>query len=128
MSQRLVRVLLASLLAAAPSGGAFAATVDDDDSARREGTCAGGIAWRMEAKSDDGRIEIKARMDTSRYGQRWSWVLRHNGSLSDRGTSRSTDSDGSYEIERTAIDVYGMDTFRFRATRKAAVCVARVTF
>lgn len=125
MVHRFACVLLTTLLATGPPSGAFATTYDD--AARREGTCAGGITWRMEAKSDGGRIEIRARIDTRRYGQRWSWVLRHNGSLSDRGTSR-TQSDGSYEIERTAIDVYGPDTFRFRATRKAAVCVARVTF
>lgn len=119
------RVLLAALLATGPAGGAFAATHADGDAARREGTCVGGISWRMEAKPEDGRIEIKARMDTDRSGQRWSWVLRHNGSFSDRGTSRTTG--GSYEVERTAVDVSGSDTFRFRATYKTTVCVARVT-
>lgn len=124
--QRLARAVLASLLATVPPGGASAATYDDD-AASREGTCAGGIAWRMEATSHDGRIEIRARMDAVRYGRRWSWVLKHNGSLSDRGASRATGGGGSYEVERTAIDVSGLDTFRFRATRKAAVCVARVS-
>ena len=126
MVHRFARVLLTTLLATGPPTGAFAATYDDG--ARREGTCAGGIAWRMEATPDDGRIQIKVRIETDRYGQRWSWVLRHNGSFSDRGTSRALGSNGSYEVERTAIDVSGLDTFRFRATRKAAVCVARVTF
>lgn len=127
MVHPLARVILAMLLATGPPAGAFAATYDDDDEARRQGTCAGGIAWRMEAKSDTGRIELRVRMDTYRHGQRWSWVLRHNGSLSDRGTSRATGSSGYYEVRRTAIDISGLDTFRFRATRKASVCVARVT-
>lgn len=122
----LVRTALALLLVTGTPLVSFAATYDDD--ARREGTCAGGIRWRMEADSDDGRIVVTTRMDThrDRYRQRWSWALRHNGSFSDRGTSR-TGSDGSYEVERTAIDVRGPDTFRLRTTRKAVVCVARVT-
>lgn len=126
MSHLRARVLLASLLATTPLSGAFAKAYDDD-AAIREGTCAGGIDWRMEATSHDGRIAIKVRMDTDHYGRRWSWVLRHNGSFSDRGTSRATGRGGSYEVERTAIDVSGLDSFRLRATRKEFVCVARVT-
>ncbi len=127
MVHPIARVVLAMLLAAGPATEAFAATYDDDGDARREGTCAGGMVWRMEAKSHDGRIEIRTRIYTYRYGQRWSWVLRHNDSFSDRGTSRAVGSGGSYDIERTAVDVGGLDTFRLRATRKAVVCVARVT-
>lgn len=127
MLHLLPRVLLAALLATGAPGGAVAAAYAVDDAARRQGTCAGGISWRMEAKPDGGRIEIKARMDTDGSGQRWSWVLRHNGSLSDRGTSRAMGSEEYYEVERTAVDVSGPDTFRFRATRRTTVCVARVT-
>lgn len=123
----LARTPLTALLAIVLFGGTAGATHADDDGARLEGSCAGGLSWKMEAKPDDGRIEIKAEIDTRRSGRRWSWVLKHNGSVSDRGTSWTDQSSGSFEVERLAVDINGTDIFRFRATRKAAVCVARVS-
>lgn len=127
MLRVLARILLTALLATVPLGEAAGATHADDDDARLEGNCAGGLSWKMEAKPDDGRIEIKVEIDTRRSGRRWSWVLKHNGSVSDRGTTRTRGSSGYFAVERLAVDVSGPDTFRFRATRKAAVCVARVS-
>ena len=104
---------------AAARAGAIA-----DDGARQEGQCAPGVRWRMEAESDDGRVELEVRFDTRRASKRWTWVLLHNGTLSDRGTAR-TDGSGTFEVARTAVDVDGVDGFRVRATRKAVTCVAR---
>jgi hypothetical protein len=120
-----IRALLAAALAAAVIAPPVAAHADDD--ARQEGRCARGIQWRMEAKPDAGRVELKVKVDTDRGRQRWAWVLTHNGTFSDRGFARTGRSSGSFEIERTAVDVAGLDTFRLRATRKAVVCVARVS-
>lgn len=131
MPHRLIRTVVAALAATMMASVVTfplpASARVDDDGARVEGRCAQGIWWRMEAKPDDGRIEVKVEIDTRRTGRRWSWVLSHNGSLSDRGVSRTKDVSGSFEIERTAIDVSGLDTFRLRATRRAVVCVARVS-
>ena len=121
-SRALLAVVLAAAVTTAPP---VAAHVDDE--ARQEGRCASGISWRMEAKPDDGRVELKVKVDTNRARQRWSWVLAHNGTFSDRGYARTGASSGSFEVERTAVDVTGLDVFRFRATRKAVVCVARVS-
>lgn len=126
MVQALARLLCVVLLATVANGVASAAAYADDDS-REEGRCARGIEWRMEADPDDGRIDIEVKIDTDRPGRRWSWVLTHNGSLSDRGTTWTRGSSGSFEVERTAVDVSGADAFRFRATRRAVVCVAYVT-
>lgn len=127
MLRVLTLVLLTGLLAIMAPGQSAAATHADDHGARLEGDCARGVSWRMEAKPDDGRIEVKVEIQTRRSGRRWSWVLKHNGSLSARGVSRTRGSNGSFEVERLAIDVSGTDAFRFRVSRKAAVCVARVT-
>lgn len=127
MSHALARTLCAALLATVACGVAPAAAYVDDDEAREEGRCARGITWEMRAEPDDGRIELEVKVDTERTGRRWSWVLTHNGSLSDRGASWTKDSSGSFEIELIAVDVSGPDTFRLRASRKAVVCVARVT-
>lgn len=126
MGRVVARVLLLVLLGAASNGGASGTAYAHDDDADREGTCTGGISWRMRAKADDGRIEIEAEIDTDRADRRWTWVLRHNGSVSDRGAARTSGSAGSFEVERTAIDVHGSDTFRFRASHRAVACVARV--
>lgn len=104
---------------------AAAATAHSGDDAEREGRCAHGIEWRIRAKPDDGRIEIEAEIDTDRRGQRWAWVLKHNGSVSDRGTS-TTQGGGTFEVERRSIDFSGVDTFKLRATRKGVTCVAQV--
>lgn len=96
------------------------------DDTRREGRCARGVEWEMGAKPDEGRFEIEVEIDADRRGQRWTWVLTHNGSVSDRGTS-TTRGGGAFEVERLAVDVPGLDTFRFKATRKGVRCVAQVS-
>jgi hypothetical protein len=95
-----LRALLAAVLAAVVSLVPQAAAHGDDDEAREEGRCAKGIRWRMEAKPDDGRVELEVELDTDRTGKRWSWVLAHNGSLSDRGFARTRGSSGSFEPAR----------------------------
>ena len=52
-------------------------------------------------------------------------MLRHNGSVSARGASRTTGRSGSFDVERRTVDAAGTDSFRFRATHDGAVCVAR---
>jgi hypothetical protein len=100
----------------------------DDDRVERRGFCTNGARWDIRAESDDGRIEVDAEIDTSRTGRRWTWVLKHNGSVSARGTSRTRPPSGSFEVERYSIDLSGTDTFRFRASRKGARCVATISW
>lgn len=119
-------LVLALALGDLSLAAAARAAAGADDGARQEGRCGPGVRWRIEAESDDGRVGVEVRFDTRRANKRWSWVLLHNGTLSDRGTAR-TDGSGTFEIARTAVDVDGADGFRVRAVRKAVVCVARVT-
>jgi hypothetical protein len=108
-------------------GGTRTGSSSDDDGLMRGGTCSNGATWKIKAKPDDGRIEVEAEIDTNRVGQSWTWVLRHNGSVSARGTSRTTTPSGSFDVERRTVDAAGADTFRFRATHDGAVCVATLT-
>lgn len=109
-----------------PAGTARA--LDDDERVERRGYCTNGARWDIRARPDDGRIEVDAEIDTSRSGRRWAWVLQHNGSVSARGTSRTRAPSGSFEVERYSIDLVGTDTFRFRASRKGARCVATISW
>lgn len=100
----------------------------DDDDVKRRGGCGHGASWKIKAKPDDGRIEVEAEIESRRSGQRWSWVLTHNGTFSARGSSRTSSRSGSFEVGRLTVDARGTDTFLFRATRRGVVCVATLSF
>ena len=118
-------VALTGSLAAAPaqaSGG------HDDDRVTRTGTCSDGARWKIKAKEDDGRIEVEAEIDSNRSGERWSWRLRHDGTVAARGTSRTSGRSGSFEVERQTVDRPSTDVFRFRASHAGQTCVARLRY
>ena len=81
----------------------------------------------MKAKSDDGGIEVEAEIDSNRTGQTWRWVIRHNGSVTARGTSVTAGRSGSFGVERRVPDFSGTDRFVLRATNPASVEYCRGT-
>ena len=112
-----------------PVAGISAAEAGDDE-VIRQGASSGSADWKIKAKSDDGRIEVEAEIDSNRSGQRWKWSLKRNGEREARGHSTTRGRSGSFEVERKTADAPGGDSFRFRAKHPATgqVCVARVTF
>ena len=111
----------ADATAASASGG-------DDDGVIRTGTCSGGARWKLEVKNDDGRLEVEGEIDSNVVGQRWRWVLRHNGSVSDRGTGTTAGRSGSFEVERRMVDLAGTDAVVLRAVRDGQVCRGVVNY
>ena len=67
---------------------------DDDDRVIVTGSCSAGADWKLRVKTDDGRLEVEGEVDSNTSGQRWRWALRHNGSVSDRGTSTTAGRSG----------------------------------
>src|SRR4051812_11081183 len=65
---------------------------------RMSGGCSGSAHWKLKAKSDDGRIEVEGEIDSNQSGQRWSWKLKHNGSVSARGANKTGGASGSFEV------------------------------
>lgn len=127
-SSILTRLAAGALVAAiAPVAVAPAAHAGDDEKIRR-GSCTGATDWKIKAKTDDNRIEVEAEIDSNVNGQQWRWVLRHNGSVSARGTSQTQPPSGSFEVERKTVDAPGVDTYRFRARHAGEVCVARIRY
>ena len=106
-------VLLLALIAA-PTFVAAPALANDDDVIRRGG-CSGGTEWKVKASPEDGRIEVEAEIDSNRNGQTWRWRLRHNGSLSARGTATTSGPSGSFEVRRLVVNAAGTDHIVFRA-------------
>jgi hypothetical protein len=100
----------------------------DDDRVIRTGSCSGGADWKLKVKTDDGRLEVEGEIDSNVAGQRWHWALRHNGSVSDRGVATTTARSGSFEVERTVVNLAGADALAFRAVRDGQVCRGVVNY
>ncbi|CAB4923798.1 unannotated protein [freshwater metagenome] len=100
----------------------------DDDRVIRTGACTAGADWKLKVKTDDGRLEVEGEIDSNVAGQRWRWTLRHNGSITERGTGTTGGRSGSFEVERTIVDLAGTDTVTFRATRDGQVCRGVVNY
>ena len=103
---------------------------DDDDEIRRTGSCTAGSDWKIKAKSDDGRIEVEAEIDSNRVGQTWRWRFKHNGTVFSTGRSTTQAPSGSFEVERKPANLAGTDHFVFRAVnpRSGEVCRATVSW
>ncbi len=106
-----------------PALGAAPALANDDDVIRR-GSCSAGANWKVKASPQGGRIEVEGEVDSNRNGQTWRWRLRHNGSLSSRGTATTSGPSGSFEVRRVVVNVVGTDRLVFRAhnPRSGEVC------
>lgn len=94
---------------------------------RTHGGCAGSPTWKLKAKPDDGRIELEAEVDSNRPGQVWDWTIKHDGSLSSKGASKTAGTSGSFSVHRRMTDLAGTDHFTFRAERRATGQVCRGT-
>jgi hypothetical protein len=114
-------------LSALTIGPASAHGDDDDNEIRRNGSCSAGTDWKIKAKSDDGRIEVEAEIDSNKVGQTWTWKFKHNGSVFSKGRSTTTGPSGSFEVERKPADFAGTDHFVFRAVYPSSGEVCRAT-
>lgn len=134
MRHRTARALSATLLSTLVTGSLLVAAPavadDDDDEVLREGPCSAGTDWKVKAKTDDGRIEVEGEIDSNRTGQTWRWKIKHNGTVSARGTATTTARSGSFDVERKLTNLSGTDRFVFRAvnTTGGEVCRGSLTF
>ncbi|WP_148572370.1 hypothetical protein [Nocardioides caldifontis] len=108
---------------------AVPASANDDDVIRRGG-CSGATDWKLKASPEDGRIEVEGEIDSNRNGQEWRWRMKHNGSLTAKGTKTTRGASGSFEVRRVVVDLRGTDRLVFRAVdkRSGEVCRGTVRF
>ena len=119
----LVALGLTPALMAAP------AYAGDGDVIKR-GSCSGSTDWKLKAGPEDGRIEVEGEVDSNKDGQTWRWRLRHNGSLSAKGTATTKGPSGSCEMRRVLVNANGTDriVFRARNPRTDEVCRGVLNF
>jgi len=94
---------------------------------RTHGGCQGAAVWKLKAKPDSGRIEVEAEVDSNHSGQVWDWTLKHNGSVSSKGSNKTHGASGSFSVNRRMTNLSGTDHFVFRAERRATGDVCRGT-
>ena len=123
-----VGLTLASLSVGFVGATTTSASADDDDRVIVTGSCSAGADWKVKVKTDDGRLEVEGEVDSNVAGQRWRWTLRHNGSVSDSGTSTTTARSGSFEVERRIVDLAGTDRVVFRAVHDGQTCRGVVNY
>jgi hypothetical protein len=113
-----------SLLAVAPI---VAGTRDDSDEVRVAGVCNGGAASRVRLKGEDGEIEVRFRLDSTRSGVVWRVVLVQERRVAWRA-NLTTRRGGSFEVRRVLRDLPGADTISARAVGPGGlVCRAAAT-
>jgi hypothetical protein len=89
------------------------------DDVRTNGGCSGSAHWKLKAKPDDGRIQVEAEVDSNHRGQVWDWRIKHNGSVSAKGSATTAGTSGSFSVERRMTNLAGTDHFDFRAVRRS---------
>jgi hypothetical protein len=95
---------------------ASTASAKDGRGVVRSGSCSAASGWKLEAKSDDGRIETEFEVDQNRNGKRWSITLTRNGSTVFRGIRTTVAPSGSFTVRRL---LAGPASGRIVATAKA---------
>jgi hypothetical protein len=123
----LAALALASLAAPLAVTAPALASGGGGDAVRSHGGCEGSPVWKMKAKPDDGRIEVESEVDSNKAGQVWDWTLKHDGSVSSKGTSKTAGASGSFSVERRMTNLAGTDHFTFRAERRSTGQVCRGT-
>jgi hypothetical protein len=98
--------------------------------ARAQGTCSQGSAWKLEAKADNGRIEIQLEVDTNRAGQAFAARLYDNGTLVWSGSRTTLAPSGSFSVERLLANRAGTDriTATAHTSSTGETCSAVVVF
>ena len=127
--RRWTRVSALALVTAATLLPAASADAKAGDIIKR-GNCSAKADWKLKASPENGRIEVEGQVDSNRNGQKWSWKIKHNGSLSASGTKTTVAPSGSFEVRRVLVNVRGDDRIVFKARNQKTdeVCRGALTF
>ncbi|HKN63654.1 MAG TPA: hypothetical protein VJV76_04910 [Gaiellaceae bacterium] len=115
----MTRLLAFALLLLALSAGAAQARGDEHGGGggdvRVAGSCGRGVSSSLRLRVDDGRIEVRFRLEQRRARGVWRITVVHEQRVSARATKRTTRSDRSFELRRQLADLPGSDTVAVHA-------------
>jgi hypothetical protein len=115
----MTRLLALALLLFALSAGAAQARGGDHGGGggdvRVAGSCGRGATSSLRARSDDGRIEVRFRLEQRRGRGLWRITVVHEQRVSARATRRTTRSDRTFELRRRLADLPGSDSVAVHA-------------
>jgi hypothetical protein len=96
----------------------------------RSGNCSASTDWKLKAKSDDGRIQVEAEIDSNVNGQVWTWRILHNGGVSAKGRATTQAPSGSFEVRRLLVNTAGTDNIGIRSTNTVTgeTCAGNLRF
>jgi hypothetical protein len=106
---------LALLLFAFSAGAAEARGGDHGGDVRVAGTCGRGATASLRLHREDGRIEVRFRLEQRRGRGAWRIAIVHEQRVASRATRRTTRNDDSFEVRRTVPDLSGSDTVAVHA-------------
>lgn len=121
-------VAVLGLAGFAPAQAATPAGERGPDAVIQSGACSDGADWRLTVRLEDKRLEVVGVVDSNRGGQRWRWIIRHNGSVSARGTKRTRPPNGTFRVVRRVVDLRETDVLVFRAKHDGQVCRGVVNY
>jgi len=114
----MTRLLALALLLLAFSAGAAQARGGDrggGGDVRVAANCGRGVAASLRLHAEDGRIEVRFRLEQRRGRGVWRIAIVHEQRVSSRATRRTTRSDDSFEVRRMVPDLPGSDTVAVHA-------------
>jgi hypothetical protein len=114
----MTRLLALVLLLLAVSAGAAQARGGDNGGGgdvRVAGHCGRGVTASLRLHADDGRIEVRFRLEQRGGRGAWRIAIVHEQRLATRATRTTTRSNDSFEVRRTVPDLRGSDTVAVHA-------------
>lgn len=117
--------VLASLAVGLPAASASGGGVR----VQSQGACSQASAWKLNAKPDNGRIELGFEVDSNVVGQNWQVKITDNGVTVFQGSKVTVAPSGSFSVSRRVPNRAGADAFVARARNNATgeSCTGRVT-
>ncbi len=122
--KRMLLAGVASLLVAGLWGGSAAVA---DDGVDRRGACSAGRSeWRLRVDPDDGRLEVRFKVNQHRPSNDvWNVTVTRNGTAIFQGQRVGRGADGEFEVRRTIADLRGADAIVGRAVNQRSGVVCR---
>lgn len=110
------RALAATVLTLAVIGAGATAAEAKGREVRSSGACSAASVWKLKAKSDNGKIQVEAEVDTNKVGQTWAVKLADNGTRFASVTRTTLAPSGSFTVKRLIANKAGSDRITMVAT------------